>query len=273
MPHDRAVDEAAALGGPCALEAAARSIRRCVQVARVAASGPLGLTEAGVGVGGRGSAGSPWKAWRVIRQKVLDREMPPWGADPAIGVWANDRSLNDEAIATIVAWADGGAPRGDRAALPPLPAYADSDWTIGKPDAVFSIPPFEVPPEGTVEYTYFEVPTNLTEDKWVTAVQVRPGAAAAVHHVIVTARAERSPEERADQPRVDPGFRLDYAILPGQEAEWNPGVAQLEGWPKGDPLGRYYGRERRRGGVPARHRAFAGSRHHAGVRDALHADR
>ena len=39
-PHDRAVDEAAALGGPCALEAAARSIRRCVQVARVAASGP-----------------------------------------------------------------------------------------------------------------------------------------------------------------------------------------------------------------------------------------
>ena len=62
-----------------------------------------------------------------------------------------------------------------------------------------------MPPEGTVEYTYFEVPTNLTEDKWVTAVQVRPGAVAAVHHVIVTARAERSPEERADQPHVDTG--------------------------------------------------------------------
>ena len=59
-PHDRAGDEAAALGGLCALEAAPRAIRRGVQVARVAASGPWALTEAGVGVGGRGSAGSPW---------------------------------------------------------------------------------------------------------------------------------------------------------------------------------------------------------------------
>ena len=177
----------------------------------------------------------PWA--RAIRQKVVDREMPPWDADPAVGVWANDRSLSDEAIATIAAWADGGAPRGDRALQPPLPAYADSEWTIGEPDAVFAIPPFEVPPEGTVDYTYFEVPTNLTADKWVTAVQVRPGAPAAVHHVIVTARAERTPEEREARSRVDPGFRLDYDILPGREIEWNPGVAQLEGRGKGDPLG------------------------------------
>ena len=110
----------------------------------------------------------PWA--RAIRQKVVDREMPPWDADPAVGAWANDRSLSDEAIAVIAAWADGGAPRGDRALQPRLPAYADSEWTIGEPDAVFAIPPFEVPPEETVDYTYFEVPTDLTEDKWVTAV-------------------------------------------------------------------------------------------------------
>ena len=177
----------------------------------------------------------PWA--RSIREKVLAREMPPWDADPVVGTWANDRSLSEEAISTIVAWADGGAPRGDRDLQPPLPAYADSEWTIGEPDAVFAIPPFEVPAEGTVDYTYFEVPTGLTEDKWVTAVQVRPGAAAAVHHVIVTARAERTPEEREAARRVDPGFRLDYDLLPGREIEWNPGVAQLEGRPKGDPLG------------------------------------
>ena len=61
----------------------------------------------------------PWA--RAIRQKVVDREMPPWDADPAVGAWANDRSLSDEAIATIAAWADGGAPRGDRALQPPRP--------------------------------------------------------------------------------------------------------------------------------------------------------
>ena len=35
----------------------------------------------------------------------------------------------------------------------PLPACADSEWTVGEPDAIFAIPPFEVPPEGTVDYT------------------------------------------------------------------------------------------------------------------------
>ena len=65
------------------------------------------------------------------------------------------------------------------------------------------------------------MPTDLTEGKWVIAVQVRPGAAAAVHHVIVTARAERTPEEQEARRRIDPGFRLDYDILPGREVEWN----------------------------------------------------
>ncbi len=177
----------------------------------------------------------PWA--RAIREKVGDREMPPWDADPAVGVWANDRSLSEEAIATIVAWADGGAPRGDHALQPPLPAYADSDWSIGDPDAVFAIPPFEVPPEGAVDYTYFEVPTNLTEDKWVTAVQVRPGARAAVHHVLVSTRAARDPGEGRAAHHGDPGFRLDRDIMPPREIDWNPGIAQLEGRSKGHPLG------------------------------------
>ncbi len=177
----------------------------------------------------------PWA--RAIKQKVADRDMPPWDADPQVGTWANDRSLTDDEIATIVAWADAGAPRGDRAAMPSMPAYADSAWTIGEPDAVFSIPPFEVPADGMVEYTYFEVPTNLTEDKWVQAVQVMPDAMAAVHHIIVSARSELSLEEVEARRRVDPGIRLDREILPGDEIEWNPGVAQLEGRSKGDSLG------------------------------------
>ena len=38
-----------------------------------------------------------------MRQKVADRTMPPWYADPQFGTWANDRSLTDEEIETIVA--------------------------------------------------------------------------------------------------------------------------------------------------------------------------
>ena len=83
-----------------------------------------------------------------MKQRVRDREMPPWDADPVIGIFANDRSLSDEQIATLVAWADGGALRGDDAGMPALPAYADSEWTIGAPDEVFRISPFEVSPDG-----------------------------------------------------------------------------------------------------------------------------
>ena len=37
---------------------------------------------------------------------------------------------------------------------------------------------FEVPEHGTIEYQYFEVPTNFTKDMWVQALEIMPGARA-----------------------------------------------------------------------------------------------
>src|SRR5947208_1484380 len=52
----------------------------------------------------------PWA--KAIKTKVVAREMPPWGADPAHSLkMRNDRSLTEQQIDTIVAWVDGGAPR------------------------------------------------------------------------------------------------------------------------------------------------------------------
>src|SRR5262245_56871856 len=49
----------------------------------------------------------PWA--RVIRNKVISREMPPWGADPEHSLkMRNDRSLSKDQIDTIVRWVDGG---------------------------------------------------------------------------------------------------------------------------------------------------------------------
>ncbi len=60
---------------------------------------------------------------------------------------------------------------------------------IGTPDAVISMPKeYEVPASGTIDYQYFEAPTNFTEDKWVQAIEVRPGARSVVHHVLVFCR-------------------------------------------------------------------------------------
>ena len=121
---------------------------------------------------------------RSIKQKVVARQMPPWGADPAHGTFKNDPRLTQAEIDTITAWVDAGAPRGDDKDLPPLPQFVDG-WTIGKPDAVFTMDEeFEIPASGTIPYKYFKVPTGLTEDKWIQAIEIKPGARAHVHHVI-----------------------------------------------------------------------------------------
>lgn len=139
----------------------------------------------------------PWA--KSIGVRVLTGAMPPWHADPAHGEFANDRRLSEAEKDVIVKWVAAGAPEGDPADLPPPPTYVDG-WQIGAPDAVFSMgEDYPVPPAGTVEYKYFEVPTNFTEDKWIQALETRPGVRAVVHHVIVFAR---DPKPAPKQPDV-----------------------------------------------------------------------
>jgi mono/diheme cytochrome c family protein len=61
----------------------------------------------------------PWA--RSIKTRVMDRQMPPWQIDRAVGIqkFKNDRSLTDEQVDTIVRWIDGGAPQGDPKDMPP----------------------------------------------------------------------------------------------------------------------------------------------------------
>ncbi len=127
------------------------------------------------------------RSWaRAIREKVIAREMPPWHADPAYGTFRNDRSLTPAQIDTIVRWVDGGARQGDEQEMPALPAFT-TGWQIGKPDVVFEMPvDFHIPAAGTVDYQYFEVPTNFTEDRWISAGEVRAGNPEHVHHIIVS---------------------------------------------------------------------------------------
>jgi len=124
----------------------------------------------------------PWA--KSIREKVANREMPPWHADPKYGEWRNDRRISQEAINTILAWVNNGAREGDPKDLPPMPEYT-SGWRIGKPDQTFSAPEQSVPAEGVVDYQYLTVPTNFKEDRWITSAEIRSSAHAVVHHVIV----------------------------------------------------------------------------------------
>jgi hypothetical protein len=133
----------------------------------------------------------PWA--RAIKQRVAARTMPPWGADPAHGVFKNDPRLSDREVATIVAWVDAGAPKGDDRDLPARPAFAEG-WSIGKPDAVFTMTEdFKIPATGIVEYQYLRLPTGISEDKWIQAIEIKPQARGHVHHVLAYTQPTGSP--------------------------------------------------------------------------------
>jgi mono/diheme cytochrome c family protein len=137
----------------------------------------------------------PWA--KAIREKVAVGNMPPWHATQPHGTFENDRRLSERDKDTLIRWADGGAPKGDQKDLPPAPKFTDG-WEIGTPDAIISMPrEFEVKESGTIAYQFFEAPTNFTDDKWIQAIEVRPGTRSVVHHVLVICRERGARREPA----------------------------------------------------------------------------
>ena len=128
----------------------------------------------------------PWA--KAIRAAVIGGKMPPWFSSDPHGQFANDRRMSKEQVDTIVAWADGGAKEGDLKDAPKPLEFAEG-WTIGKPDLIVEMPSdFKVPASGTIDYTWIRVPTGMTQDRWISKVEVRPGARQVVHHVVLYQR-------------------------------------------------------------------------------------
>jgi hypothetical protein len=137
----------------------------------------------------------PWA--KAIKEKVALGAMPPWHSDAPRGTFLNDRRLTDAEKSTILRWVDGGAPEGNPKDLPPAPKFVEG-WEIGTPDVVLKMStPFDVPATGTIPYKMFSIPTGFTEDRWVQAIEIRPGERTVVHHVLAFVRdpsGKREPE-------------------------------------------------------------------------------
>ena len=135
---------------------------------------------------------------------LREGKMPPWQAVAPPGTFRNERHISDADKRTILRWIAEGAQYGNPEKLPPAPTFA-SDWEIGAPDAIVTMPEeFHVPARGTIEYMYFEAPTNFTEDKWIQAIEIKPGARDVVHHVLVFARPPDPPAAKGSAPNAAP---------------------------------------------------------------------
>jgi hypothetical protein len=168
----------------------------------------------------------PWA--RSIKNRVEIRQMPPWHIDPAVGIqeFDNDRSLTRNEIDTIVRWVDGGAPQGDPSDLPPAAVFADDDvWNFaerfdGAPDVVIYSTPYTMRALAQDAWWKPEVPTGLTEDRWIRAIEIRPSTVAGrtiTHHALARLQQEEDPEDLGAASEVGPGILMEWAV--GKQGE------------------------------------------------------
>lgn len=123
--------------------------------------------------------------WGFMVQYVTEiKYMPPWPPDREYSHFLGERGLTDEEIELIAQWVDGGMPQGDPALEPELPDFPTGSQ-VGEPDLVLSFDQAFVHQGNNQDrYQIFVLPTGLTEDKVVKAVELRPGNKAIVHHAL-----------------------------------------------------------------------------------------
>jgi peroxiredoxin/mono/diheme cytochrome c family protein len=172
-----------------------------------------------------------------IKEYTQSRKMPPW--KPAEGVpFHNERRLSDPELTTLAAWVDGGTPEGDPKDAPPPKQFTEG-WQLGQPDLVLQPKEeFVLGPSGRDLFRVFVLPTNLPEDRYVVAIEVRPSNPRVVHHTlnfIDTTGQGRKLEEAAQakekgkkETDVDrgPGYSMAMGVgfLPqGGLSGWAPG--------------------------------------------------
>ena len=80
---------------------------------------------------------------------------------------------------------DAGAPEGDPADLPPLPDFVEG-WGLGEPDFIVELPEVTVPATGPDYYPDVSFTMDeLTEERWIRAIEVRPGNRSVTHHSVI----------------------------------------------------------------------------------------
>jgi hypothetical protein len=124
------------------------------------------------------------KRGSLIAAVTQSRYMPPWHAEHGYGAFADERRLSDEQIATLATWVKQGMPEGDPKKLPSVPQFPEG-WHLGKPDLILEMPAaFDLPASGPDIYRNFVIPSHLTEDKWVRAIEFHPSSRKVVHHTL-----------------------------------------------------------------------------------------
>lgn len=126
---------------------------------------------------------------QLMQQDILSGHMPPWGADPEIGNFSNDRSLNSRELAQLVGWLKAGAPRGTgpdplgESAPEPPPRWPED---LGEPDIVLHWPEQKIKAFGVEPYRYADMTLPTDKPVWIRGAMLRPSNYAVTHHLVAS---------------------------------------------------------------------------------------
>ncbi|WP_182864561.1 redoxin domain-containing protein [Rhodopirellula sp. JC639] len=161
-----------------------------------------------------------------IVEVTRDRYMPPWKPAPGFTRLRDEMRLSDHQIDLIEAWVESGKPQGDPADLPP-PIRHVKGWKLGEPDLILEMQDvFTVPASGPDIRQYFVIPSRLSDDRLITAIDFHPGTPQAVHHAsfyLDTRRAGRKLDEADPEPGYS-GFGGPQFESQGTLTSWFPGM-------------------------------------------------
>lgn len=106
----------------------------------------------------------PWAV--AIKEEVLSRRMPPWGAVKGFGDFQNEQSLTPEQLELVTNWVEGGVPEGLDKDIPPEPKWDSESQQqvaqIGTISGAFTVKheltlggllPMAVPPNASLRIT------------------------------------------------------------------------------------------------------------------------
>ncbi len=161
---------------------------------------------------------------RTMLRVVEDRYMPPWHAIGGDLPLEGDRRLQPDQIELIRNWVEAGKPEGDPKDLPAPRTFVEG-WHLGEPDLVIEMTEaYDLPADGPDIYRNFVIPTGLKKEKFLRAVEFRPGSPEVVHHALLFVEGTDK-ARKADAEDEEPGF----GEMPIDAA----GGRQIGGWVPG----------------------------------------
>ena len=196
--------------------------KRCVSCHRPGEVGPFSLL----------NYQSAAKRAFFLHEVVDQGRMPPSKAVPGFGAFLDQGRLPRRERAILARWAETGAREGETSRLVEPPRFVEG-WQLGEPDLVVEMAqPYTVSAGGD-DYQVFVVPSRLTRDQGIAAVEFRPGNRRIVHHARIFHDPTDSSRKR-DLEDPAPGFDScgGSDIRHDTLADWIPGAVP-RAWPLG----------------------------------------